>query len=52
MEMSVTKSINFGFEPGAEVWIENIFATGIEDLVQLFVIDDALHRLYIITWNL
>lgn len=45
-------SINFEITPGAEVWIENIFATGIEDLIQLFIIDDANLRLYIITWNL
>jgi len=50
--MSATNSIPFGIEPGAEVWIENIYATGIEDLVQLFIIDDAQKRLFIITWNL
>jgi len=47
-----TSSINFEISPGAEVWVENVFSTGVEDLVQLFIIDDANRRIYIITWNL
>ena len=47
-----TESINFEITPGAEVWIENVFATGVEDLIQLFIIDDANNRLFVITWNL
>ena len=47
-----TNSIDFDVAPGAEVWVENVFSTGIEDLVQLFIIDDVNQRLYIITWNL
>lgn len=26
-------SIDFSIQPGAEVWIENVFSTGVEDLV-------------------
>ena len=48
----VTKSIKFAVDPGANIWIENIFATGIKDLIQLFLIDDVERRVYIITWNL
>lgn len=51
-DMYKTSSIPFAVAPGAEVWIENIYPTGITDLVQLFIIDDANRRLYIITWNL
>ena len=36
-----TNSINFEITPGAEVWVENVFSTGVEDLIQLFIIDDA-----------
>ena len=50
--MHATNSINFSVSPGAEVWIENIYSTGVEDLIQLFIIDDANRRLFIITWNL
>jgi len=50
--MYATSSINFAVDPGAEVWIENIFSTGIEDLIQLFILDDVARRIYIITWNL
>jgi len=50
--MYKTSSLNFAVAPGAEVWIENIFATGIEDLIQVFIIDDANRRLFIVTWNL
>lgn len=50
--MHATNSINFALDPGAEVWIENVFTTGVEDLIQLFIIDDSNRRLYIITWNL
>ena len=46
------ESIDFAITPGAEVWIENVFATGVEDLIQLFIIDDANNRLFVITWNL
>ena len=52
MGMHATNAINFDITPGAEVWIENVFSTGVKDLIQLFVIDDANRRLYIITWNL
>ena len=47
-----TSSINFEITPGAEVWVENVFSTGVEDLIQLFIIDDANFRVFIITWNL
>jgi hypothetical protein len=47
-----TNAINFDINPGAEVWIENIYSTGVEDLIQLFIIDDMNRRLFIITWNL
>lgn len=47
-----TEAIKFEITLGAEVWIENCFPTGIEDLVQFLVIDDANNRVYIITWNL
>ena len=47
-----TNSIDFQLTPGAEVWIENIFSTGVEDLIQIFIIDDSTRRLYLITWNL
>lgn len=50
--MHANSAINFDISPGAEVWIENIYSTGIEDLIQLFIIDDANRRLFIITWNL
>jgi len=50
--MYSTKAINFEISPGAEVWIENVFTTGVKDLIQLFIIDDANRRLFIITWNL
>jgi len=50
--MYKTDSIHFNVAPEAEVWIENIFATGIEDLIQIFIIDDLNHRLFILTWNL
>lgn len=47
-----TQSIKFEVTPGAEVWVENVFSTGVEDLIQLFIIDDVNLRLFIITWNL
>lgn len=50
--MHASNAINFEITPGAEVWIENIFSTGVKDLIQLFIIDDANRRLFIITWNL
>lgn len=50
--MHAHNAINFDISPGAEVWIENIYSTGVEDLIQLFIIDDANRRLFIITWNL
>lgn len=31
--MYATSTINFAVEPGTEVWLENVFATGIEDLI-------------------
>ena len=34
------------------MWIQDIFATGIDDLVQLLLINDVTKRLYVITWNL
>ena len=40
--------INFG----SEVWIADIYSTGVDDLVQIFVINDILKRHFIITWNL
>ena len=50
--MHATNSINFDINPGAEVWIENVYSTGVEDLIQLFIIDDANRRLFVVTWNL
>jgi len=52
MGMYKTEAIDFQLTPGAEVWIENIFATGIEDLIQIFIIVDTQNRVFIITWNL
>jgi hypothetical protein len=46
------KPVNFNIDFGKEVWIQHIYSTGIEDLVQIFVIDDAAKRHYVITWNL
>ena len=43
---------NFNINFGSEVWIQDIFSTGIDDLVQIFVINDVIKRLFIITWNL
>lgn len=37
---------------GADVWIDGIYTTAFEDLVQFVVIDDNNRRLYLITWNL
>ena len=47
-----TETIDFAIHPGAEVWVENVFSTGVEDLIQIFLIDDEHRRIYIITWNL
>jgi len=44
------QKINFNLGP--DVWIDGIYATYYEDLVQFVVIDDANKRLYLITWNL
>lgn len=37
---------------GPDVWIDGIYTTFFEDLVQFVVIDDNNKRLYLITWNL
>lgn len=50
--MHQTNDIKFSITPGAEVWIENVISTGVNDLVQLFIVDDVNHRLFVITWNL
>ena len=50
--MHHTNDIEFAITPGAEVWIENVISTGVNDLIQLFVIDDVNRRLFVITWNL
>ena len=42
--------INIDF--GTEVWIQDIFETGIDDLIQIFLINDYTKRIYAITWNL
>ena len=46
------KPKEFNIDLGAEVWIQDIFATGIDDLIQIFLINDITKRLYVITWNL
>jgi hypothetical protein len=50
--MHQTNDIEFAITPGAEVWIENVISTGVNDLIQLFVIDDVNRRLFVVTWNL
>ena len=42
----------FNVDFGAEVWIQDIFPTGIDDLIQIFLINDITRRLFVITWNL
>ena len=44
--------IEFNIDFGTEIWIQDIFATGIDDLVQIFLINDVTKRIYVITWNL
>ena len=43
---------DFNVDFGTEVWIQDIFATDIDDLIQIFLINDMTKRLYVITWNL
>lgn len=50
--MHQSNDIQFSITPGAEVWIENVISTGVNDLVQLFIVDDVNRRLFVITWNL
>ena len=42
----------FMIDFGTEVWIQDIFPTGIDDLIQIFLINDITRRLFVITWNL
>ena len=34
------------------MWVQDIFATGIDDLIQIFLINDITRRLFVVTWNL
>lgn len=34
------------------VWVESIYFTGCDDLIQIFIIDEENLRTYVITWNL
>ena len=38
--------------PGAEVWVDHVYTTGVEDLVQIFIMDDRKRLIFILTWNL
>ena len=46
------KPKKFNLDLGTEVWVQDIFATGIDDLIQIFLINDITRRLFVVTWNL
>ena len=44
--------VDFNINLGSEVWVQNIYSTGVDDLVQLIIINDDIKRHYVLTWNL
>ena len=51
-DINKAKPVQFNIDFGPEVWIQDIFETGVDDLIQIFLINDYTKRIYAITWNL
>lgn len=43
---------DFNINFGSEVWIQDVYTTGVDDLIQFMIINDQQKRIYVITWNL
>jgi hypothetical protein len=42
----------FNLTLGPNIWVEACYATGVEGILQLFLIDDEKQRLFVVTWNM
>ena len=42
----------FNIELGNDVWCQEIYPTGIDDLVQIYLINDKNKQIFVVTWNL
>lgn len=43
---------SFNLTLGPSVWLQSCYLTGVEGILQLFLIDDEKMRIFIITWNM
>lgn len=43
---------DFAFELGPKVWLQNVYLTGVEGIVQFYAINDEQRHVYVISWNM
>lgn len=42
----------FNLDLGKNVWLQNVYQTHVEGLLQFYVINDEAHQIFAITWNM